>query len=293
MTARSVLLAFAALILTGCASLGPVALPERSLGWQVPLGRGSATSYGEFDSRGVPTAIGVALSTAALENLPAGSDNHHCIDRSGAPGVAMRCLHTYEHVIPLPDAVARRSDIPFKWVLLNWNPVGHIPPGIYDVAHFDIHFEMAPIAEIFAIESGPCGPEMVRCDQFAIGKKPVPGNYTHPDFRDVDAVVPAMGNHLIDLAGPEFAKQPFTRSWIYGVYDGRMIFYEEMVTRAHLLSEPNVCTPIKSPQAVAVAGYYPTVSCIRNNRTSGEHTVSMEQFVYREASPPDPVEQAK
>src|SRR5262249_8786401 len=100
-------------------------------------------------------------------------------------------------------------------------------------------------------------------------------NYIPADFKDVDAVVPAMGNHLIDLTGAEFNKQPFTRSWIYGVYDGKVIFYEEMVTRAHLLSKPNTCTPIKSPKAVATRGYYPTVSCIRHNPATGEHTISM------------------
>ena len=42
------------------------------------------------------------------------------------------------------------------------------------------------------------------CDQFEIAKRPLPPNYIHPDFQDVDAVAPAMGNHLIDLTGPEF-----------------------------------------------------------------------------------------
>jgi hypothetical protein len=264
----------------------------RSLGWDVPLGRGTVTSYAEFDARGAPAAIGVAFSASALDGLPAGSDNHHCAERP-KDGAAKMCQHTFENVIPLPDAAARRADIPFKWVLLNWNPVGHIPPGIYDVPHFDIHFEMAPIAEIFAIQAGPCGPEFVRCDQFEIGRKPVPANYMHADFRNVDAVVPAMGNHLVDLTGPEFNKQPFTRSWIYGVYDGKVIFYEEMVTRAHILAKPNACMPIKQPKAVAVAGYYPTVSCIRHSAASGEYTVSMEQFTLREASAPDSVVAAK
>ena len=105
--------------------------------------------------------------------------------------------------------------------------------------------------------------------------------------RDVDAVVPAMGNHLIDLTGPEFNKQPFTRSWIFGVYGGRVTFYEEMVSRAFLTSKPQVCNPIKSPKAVAVAGFYPTVSCIRHSGMTGETTVSMEGFTFRAASPPE------
>ena len=48
-------------------------------------------------------------------------------------------------------------------------------------------------------------------------------------------MVPAMGNHLVDLTGPEFQKQPFTRSWIFGAYGGRIIFYEEMVAHRTLV----------------------------------------------------------
>jgi len=276
--------------LVGCDS-ATSGTQTRSLGWQVPLGKGTVTTYAEVERQGAPKAIGIVWSSAALDGLLTDSDNHRCYGRSkdGAMEPDTKCQHSFEHAIPLPDAVATRPDIPFKWVLLNWNPAGHIPPGVYDVPHFDVHFMMAPIAQIFAIEPGPCGPEFVRCDQFQIGRRPLPPNYVHADFKDVEAVVPAMGNHLIDLKGPEFNKQPFTRSWIYGVYDGKVVFYEEMVTRSHLLSRPNACTAIKSPKAVAVKGFYPTVSCIRHDVSTGDYTVSMEQFVLREASPPDPV----
>ena len=279
-----------ALGLAGCAAVDTNPRGNRSQGWRVPLGGASAMSYAEFDSKGAPTAIGVAMTAAALDGLPAGSDNHHCTDRgpAGQRVDSTQCIHTFEHVLPLPDIAALRADIPFKWVLLNWNPVGHIPPGVYDVPHFDVHFVIAPIAEIFAIEPGPCGPERVRCDQFEIGKKPLPPNYVHADFRDVSAVVPAMGNHLIDVTGPEFNQKPFTHSWIYGVYDGHVIFYEQMVSRAYLLGQPNSCTPIKSPAAVALAGFYPTLSCMRST-PAGDVTVSMEGFVFRNASPPDPI----
>jgi hypothetical protein len=279
-------------ILTGCAWLdrGSDAPAARHLGGRTELGQGTVSSYAELSRQGEPTAIGVVFSPTALDGLPAGgSDHHHCVDRNkdGTVDHATECIPTFEHVIPLPDAVARRGDVPFKWVLLNWNPAGHIPPGIYDVPHFDVHFYIEPIANIFAIESGPCGPEFVRCDQFETAKEPVPSNYVPPDFRDVDAVVPAMGNHLIDLTGPEFNKQPFTRSWIFGVYGGRVIFYEEMVSRAVLLSKPQSCFPIKAPKAVAISGFYPTVSCLRHNATTGETTVSMEAFTLRTASPPE------
>ena len=291
MTTRFVTsLAIIALAAAGCATRQAAPL-ARTPGWQLKLGDGTVTSYAEFDGNAAPTAIGVVWSAKALDGLPAHSDEHRCFGRDKDGGIHgdTKCQHTHEFVIPLPDTVARRDDIPFKWVLLNWNPTGHIPPGIYDVAHFDVHFEMGAIADAFAIEPGPCGPELVRCDQFAKARKPVPPNYIPADYVDVEAVVPVMGNHLIDPTGHEFHQKAFTRSWIYGVYDGRVIFYEAMVTRAHLISKPNDCTPIKSPRAVAVGGFYPTEYCVRHDATTGEYSVSMEKFARREASAPDPI----
>jgi hypothetical protein len=284
-------LAVAALAAAGCSSERASTPASRMPGWEMKLGGGTVSSYAELESGGAPTAIGVVLSSSALEGLPNDFDGHRCFGRNkaGAIDADTKCQHTHEFVIPLPDGVARRGDIPFKWVLFNWNPVGHIPPGIYDAPHFDIHFEMGPIADAFAIESGPCGPELVRCDQFQAGRKPLPPNYMPPDYADVEAVVPVMGNHLIDVTGPEFQKQPFTRSWIYGVYDGKVIFYEAMVTLAYVRSKPSSCLPIKAPKAVAVSGLYPTEYCVRHNATTGEYAVSMEKFLRREASAPDTI----
>jgi hypothetical protein len=276
---------------TDAAAPRAAALANRALGGESEIGKGTVSTYAELNAQGEPQAIGVIYSAGALEGLPTnGSDFHHCFDKNGDGAVdrATECLHSYEFVLPLPDAVARRKDVPFKWVLLNWNPHGHIPPGVYDTPHFDVHFYMEPIAKIFALRSGPCGPELMNCDQFAIAKRPVPSNYVHTDFKDVDGVVPAMGNHLVDLTGPEFQKQPFTRSWIFGAYDGRIIFYEEMVAHRHLVQQPQSCAPIKQPKGWATAGFYPTVSCLRHDATTGETTVSMERFTFRPASAPEP-----
>ncbi len=286
-----VVLAAAALTAAGCSREHTASSASRSQGWELKHGNGTVAGYAEFDRQGTPTAIGIVWSSSALEGLPGGSDQHRCAGRTKDGGIDAntKCQHTHEYVLPLPDAAARRSDIPFKWVLLNWNPEGHIPPGIYDVAHFDVHFEMGPIADTFAIEPGPCGPEYVRCDQFQVARKPVPPNYLPADYADVEAVVPAMGNHLIDTTGPEFRKQPFARSWIYGAYDGKIIFYEAMVARAYLLGKPDACMPIKAPKAVAAAGFYPTEYCVRHDAKTGEYSVSMEKFARREASAPEAI----
>ncbi|NIW35423.1 MAG: hypothetical protein GWN32_02385 [Gemmatimonadetes bacterium] len=270
------------------------AIDDMTLGAEARLGEGTVSSFARFDGGRNPLAIGVVFSAEALASPPtARSDEHRCfdVDADGAIEPDTECLATHERVIPLPTEASRRADIPFKWVLLNWNPAGHIPPEIYGPPHFDIHFYIESIENTFALMPGPCGPEMLRCDQFERAVRPLPWNYMHPDFSNVDAAVPAMGNHLIDLTSPEFHGEVFTRTWIYGAYDGRVTFYEEMVTVDYLSTRPDVCYDIKAPAAVELAGHYPTKSCFRYDARTGEQTVSMEGFVYREASPPAPADE--
>jgi hypothetical protein len=275
-----------------CRPAGSGGADDIVLGAEAPLGEGSVASFARFDREGTPEAIGLLFSAATLKSLPTErTDQHHCFDLDGDGAIApdSECVPTHERVIPLPSEASRRADIPFKWVLLNWNPVGHIPPGIYDVPHFDIHFYIESIENTFAIADGPCGPEHVRCDQFERAMRPVPSNYTHPDFQNVQAAAPAMGNHLIDTSAHEFQDTAFDRSWIFGTYDGHITFYEEMVALDYLAGRRDACHDIKLPEAFEAAGYYPTRSCYKFDPEAGTQAVSMEGFVYREASPPAPM----
>ena len=191
----SVVVAVTLVVFVGCDQRLPGGLTERALGAVAHVGAATASSYAEFEESGAPLAIGLVFSSNFFEELPTEvSDFHQCFDRdsNGVVDRSTECNQWHEWVIPLPSVVASRSDIPFKWSLLNWNPVGHIPPGVYDTPHFDIHFYIAPIEDVFALEPGPCGPEFIRCDQFEVGKRPVPPNYLAPDYQDVDAVAPAM-----------------------------------------------------------------------------------------------------
>jgi hypothetical protein len=264
--------------------------PTRRLdGVPVPLGNGAVASYAELDGAGDPHAIGVALTPAALAGLPAaGSDLNHCYDQSadGRLDPSTECSAWHERVLPLPSELARRADVPFKWALLNWNPGGHLPPGVFDKPHFDVHFYIEPIETILAIQRGSCGVELVRCDQFAVARRPVAENFLPAAFTDLGLVAPAMGNHLIDPGNANFHGEPFTRHWVYGTWDGRVAFWEEMLALTLLQAKPEVCYPIATPPAYAVAGWYPTQSCIRYNTVRDEYTVSLEGFEERAASSP-------
>ena len=95
-----------------------------------------------------------------------------------------------------------------------------------------------------------------------------------------------MGNHLVDAQDPELADPTlgFSRTFIYGAYDGKLTFLEPMVSHAFLASRPQQCTPIRAPQAYAIAGYYPTSYCVRHDAASGAYRVTLEGLVYREAA---------
>ena len=94
-----------------------------------------------------------------------------------------------------------------------------------------------------------------------------------------------MGNHLIDSKTPELTPggPPFTHTFIYGAYDGHITFYEPMITHTFFKSRPNLCLSLKSPEAWEVGGSYPTDYCIRYFDVDGKYTVSLENFVHREA----------
>jgi hypothetical protein len=114
--------------------------------------------------------------------------------------------------------------------------------------------------------------------------RPVPAPYLPKGYIDVGAVVPRMGNHLLDSQSPELKDSlPFSTTFIYGAYDGELIFWEPMITLDMLRKTRDACWSISQPEGFAQAGYYPTQYCIRRSRT-GERTVSLEGFRYSEAS---------
>lgn len=272
------------LSLSGCASASKT---STVLGDSVKMGQGAARTYLEVDAEDKPVSLGVVFDKRLLEGLPAEPNNSgRCFDGNGNGHFdEHECVGDYEIVLAMPQEVAGRSDIPFQWVGLNWNPYGHMHPAPppWAAPHFDFHFYTAKQETIQQIRTGTCA-ELIDCEDFKRAQVPVPAKYVAPDHIDVGAAVPAMGNHLIDPTSPELVdpNQKFTHTWIYGAYDGHIIFYEPMITRDFLLSQPDVCTSLKMPQAWETSGYYPTKYCVRYFEESGEYKVSLEEFVMRQ-----------
>jgi hypothetical protein len=253
-------------------------------GEATPLGAGTANTYVTVDQDNVPVAIGVRLTGTALEGLPSRLNNTtRCFDGNGDGQLeaGSECIGDYETVMTWPPQ-AELAGLPFKWMGLDWNAHGHMPPGVYDIPHFDFHFYMVDRQSVAAIRTGVC-PELVDCEDRERARLPVAAEYLPAGYMDVGAVVPQMGNHLLSSASPELATPPqrFTHTMIYGAYDGAITFVEPMITREFLLGKPDICVPIAQPQRWQKPAYYPTQYCMRYLEDEAALTISLEGFVDR------------
>lgn len=252
-------------------------------------GDGYFQTYAQYDDAGAPLAVGVNFPASTLQNLPtAMTDGNHCFDVNGDgviqnDMVGMECMGGHESVLFLPDVAVNDPDMPFEWMLINWNTMGHAPPEIYTYPHFDFHFYSLDLATRNTIDAGPCA-LLIDCDDYDVATAPIPPQFIPTDYQSVGAAEVAMGDHLIDLGGHEFTDPgSFDHTWIYGAWDGEIAFYEPMITRQYLLSEPDTCVPLKLPAEWATSGYYPLEYCMRYRPNRDDYTVSMESFVYRAA----------
>ena len=264
-----------------CAVFGCVAVegarpgsgnPHLFLGPPVPMGNGTIQTYAMVNPSGKPVEVGVYFSASALEGLPSAmSDGTWDILDAGGNLVYPCCGH--EHFLEFAPEV--QPFLPFRYAIVNWNPHGHVPPGVYNVPHFDFHFYTFPNAERLTMEA-PLDTEMcdvggtlvpLKCDDYARAVAPIPADQFPPGYSNVGAVEPGMGNHLLDFASPEWQGEPFTHTWIFGTYDGRLTFWEPMITLDFLQSlergkgkkgPKQVNVPISMPEAAPEAGYYPT-----------------------------------
>jgi hypothetical protein len=185
-------------------------------GARLPLGRGTATAWVGLDARGAPVAVGVDLTEAALDDLPGQKSS---IDLALPPEARQA---GYDHVG------------------LDWEAHGHGPAGVYDVPHFDVHFYRIGVAERDRIVRED--PEF----EAKLARPPADG-YLPPGLRR-GAGTPRMGQHWgVADAAPDQAGRPFEKVMVIGSYDGRLIFLEPMMTRAFLLTRPDVTIPIRAP----------------------------------------------
>jgi hypothetical protein len=225
-------------------------------GEAAPASNGTARSWVAMDKDGKPTAIGVTLTEAALGGLP----------QSLTPGLIWT-----EFLLPLPPEASVTG---FNHIGFNWNPKGHDPEGVYKVPHFDFHFYLISPADRDRITT--------RGDDLERVRKPIPAEFVPEGYVIAPASEePGMGLHWVEPNSHEFHGKAFTHTFIYGSYDGRMIFLEPMMTKAFLETRPNITVPIKLPAKYQKPGYYPTQYSVKYDPETREYSVSIEGLTLR------------
>jgi hypothetical protein len=228
--------------------------PETYHGPVTAIGNGHAHAFVILDDDRQPTAIGVNLSADALEGLPAHTTGH---------GPA------WEYRLELPaEAVGTGYD----HITVDWNPDGHIPPGVYDLPHFDFHFYLIDLQARDRITLE--GDDLQRASR-APAPAFMPAGYVLPE----GTAEPRMGAHAIDPGAPEFNDEVFTRTFIYGFHDGSMVFIEPMVTRDFLESRADVTIPVPVAERYQRPGYYPTQYRVGFDAAANAHVVVLEGLV--------------
>ena len=219
---------------------------------------GKAFTWYEVDDNGNPFRLAIAIDDSAMASL----------DRNAPEGAG----HHHENMLSLkfhPKVAAT----PFMHVGLDWNPFGHEPDVIYGKPHFDFHFYMISEADRMNIP-------LYEMDSAKF--KNIPASYYFPPtYINIPGGVPQMGSHWADVTSPELNGALFTQTFLYGSYNGKVIFYEPMITEAFIKANPSFERAIPQPAKVQKTGYYPTK--MRLSKVGNLTNIILEGFVLRQA----------
>ena len=278
----------ASFTLAGC-SPRPATGPVLHQGDTSDFGTGEVSTYVKMDGAGELASLGVRLSASTFDALPVEPDGTApCFDVNGdgEQDRETECFMMLRRDLDLPTALA--GDVaPFGYVQFNYNPHGHPPPAppVYAEPHFDFHFYLVGLEDVRKIRTGTCG-FFIDCEAFERARVPVPEVYMPPAYIEVGAAAGEEGNHLLLSTAPELGDPPaqFTQTFIFGSYDGHIIFYEPMVSAALFTPDLDECHDIATPAAWEIAGAYPTRYCLRYVSGDNAYEVSLGRFVQRDAS---------
>ena len=225
---------------------------------------GKAWTWSELDKDDKPVRIGIAIDQAAMNSLD--------------PGTGHNGGHNHDNALSLAFHPKVVASTPFLHALLDWNPNGHEPAGVYTLPHFDFHFYMTTEAERLAIPP-------YQVDNTGFLNFPAAGYLpsTLPNlYVPAPGGVPQMGTHWIDISTPELNGAIFTQTFLYGTYNGNVTFYEPMITKEFLDNNPAFRRNIPVPARFKKSCYYPT--SMRIDKDGGITSIILEDFVYRQGS---------
>jgi hypothetical protein len=267
---------------------------HRQYGTPVKVGNGIVRTYIVSDAKqgGKPLEIGVAMSEKSLDGLPAPMPASGA-DAKGHDHAAMQ-MNMY--LLDLPA----QNPTQYKFVQFDWNPAGHEPDGVYTIPHFDFHFyTVSKDVRASIVPSDP---------QYATKAASFPDQpYRYPFYVDAATAagapaaavtVPQMGLHWLDVRSPELQGlvgnpagfKPFTKTFIYGSWDGQFIFDEPMITRAYILEKRTATDPAVIDEVIPVstaakyspAGFYPSAYRITWDAQQKEYRIALTELSWRD-----------
>ena len=223
------------------------ASPDESVaGPPVALGDGSGYAWVRRDRGGKPIAFGLSIDDAAITKL--GDDSKKTT-----------------FLLPTVDG------LPFRTIVVDWEPKGHPPTAVYGVPHFDFHaYVIDESAREAIVADGPSGPVMPAPDL-------VPDGYIAP----MPSTVPKMGLHFGFAGAAEFHGGTFAATPIYGYSDGHFAFVESMIALSYLKGFPTASGTIALPARVETTGAYPQRWTVVHDGRIGRYEIGFEGLAMR------------
>jgi hypothetical protein len=210
--------------------------------------------------------------------------------------------------VRFPEKV--RKTTPFDHMGWFANLQGHAPLGVFDVPHVDVHFFTITVEERKEISGLLDDPKLLTYPpvgflpaDFCLPTVPPPlpppcKTLTELTATDIPGSNDAeQGLHWVDRLAPELRGEPFRQIFIFGSYNGEVNFWEPMITKQFFEDVRSfvkdlesteksieVTFAIKQPEKFHETHYYPTQYSIRYDAEAGEFSVSLDNFVLREAA---------
>jgi hypothetical protein len=239
------------------------------------IGNGKVSTWVELDKDNHPTSIGVTLTEGGLSGLPESDD-----DPGDKGSLKLTLLDgighaTYEYELKFPPEAKETA---FDHMGFNWNAFGHWPGEIFTEPHFDVHFYMESMDYRHSMQKS-------RKEDILVGHKQMERKYVPPGHTLVYGTLePRMGVHWADLSSPELKPGNFNKIFLFGSYNGKMLFWEPMITRRFLQTKPtNYVEPIVQPYEFPKSGYYPLEYSIKYDADKKQFDIALDKLVYRQS----------
>lgn len=187
------------------------------------------------------------------------------------------------------------DEVPFSWFGFDWEPGGHYPGDVYAIPHFDFHFYFTAHDLIADVPTVALPPE----EHETLYTYPMPTDQHPPGYFRTNYVFGYMGEHLYDETAPEYNGETFGNTFVYGHWDGELIFMEPMITVPYFEqlmagADPDLAQlegvghddrrELSMPDRFPTAGEYPTEYAVRYREDRDVFTIVQDSFESFEAS---------